>query len=112
MEVVDRALTKEELLNLQKVYGDYVKLTVDLEKDWVVVGGELHADGEKILLEKESKQDNIWGGGINFESKQVDTTAVLNLRPRLKNDSLEILDTQRREQFIQVVRKYFANLWL
>jgi len=111
VEFVDRVLTKEELLNLQKGYGDYVKLTTDLEKEWVVVGSELHADGEKILLEKGSKQDNIWGGGINFESKQVDTTAVLNLRPRLKNDSLEILDTERREKFIRIVKKYFANLW-
>ena len=111
MEFIDGVLTKEEILKLQKVYGDYVKLTVDLEKEGVVVGSELHADGEKILLERGGRQDNIWGGGINFESKQVDTTAVLNLRPRLGNDSLEILDSQRRERFIRVVKKYFANLW-
>jgi len=112
VEFVDKVLTKEEILELQKVYGDYVKLTVDLEKGWAVVGSVLHADGEKILLEKGGKQDNIWGGGISFESKQVDTTAVLNLRPRLKNDSLEILDNQRREEFIRIAKKYFANLWL
>lgn len=111
MEFIDRILTKEEILKLQKVYGDYIKTTVDLEKEWVVAGGELHADGEKILLGRGCKQDDIWGGGVNFESKQLDTTAVLNLRPRLKNDSLEILDTRRREKFIQVVRKYFDNLW-
>ena len=111
MEFVDKILTKDEIVNLQKVYGDYVKLTIDLKKEWLVAGSALHADGEKVLLERGGKQDDIWGGGINFESKQVDTTAVLNLRPRLKNDSLEILDTQRREKFIQVVRKYFDNLW-
>ena len=112
MEFIDKILTKDEIVNLQKVYGDYVKLTIDLEKEWLVVGSALHADGEKVLLERGGKQDNIWGGGIDVESKQVDTTAVLNLRPRLGNDSLEILDTQRREKFIQVVKKYFANLWL
>jgi len=112
VEFIGRTLTKEDILKLQKTYGDYVKLTIDLENEWVVAGGELHADGEKILLERESGQDNIWGGGIDFESKQVDTTAVLNLRPRLDNDSLEILDNQRRERFIQVVKKYFAKLWL
>ena len=111
MEFIDKALTREEIIELQEVYGDYVKLTIDLEKEWVVAGGELHADGEKILLERGGGQDDIWGGGINFESKQVDTTAVLNLRPRLKNDSLEILDNQRREKFIQIVKKYFVDLW-
>ncbi len=111
MEFVDRVLAREEILKLQKVYGGYVKLTVDLEKEWVVAGGKLHADGEKILLERGGRQDNIWGGGINFENKQIDTTAVLNLRPRLENNSLEILDNQRREKFIQIVKKYFVNLW-
>lgn len=66
MEFIDRILTKEEILKLQKVYGDYIKLTVDLEKERMVAGGELHADGEKILLEREGKQDDVWGGGINL----------------------------------------------
>jgi len=112
MEFVDKILTKDEIVNLQKVYGDYVKLTIDLEKEWLVAGSALHADGEKVLLERGGGQDNIWGGGINFESKQIDATAVLNLRPRLKNNSLEILDAQRREKFIGIVKKYFAKLWL
>ncbi len=111
MEFIDRALTKEEILELQKTHGDHVKLTVDLEREWVVAGGELHTDGERVLLEKGSRQDDVWGGGISFESKQVDTTAVLNLRPRLNNDSLEILDNRRREEFIRIVRRYFDSLW-
>ena len=66
MEFIDRILTKEEILKLQKVHGDYVKLTVDLEKERMVAGGELHADGEKVLLERGGGQDDIWGGGINL----------------------------------------------
>jgi hypothetical protein len=111
MEFVDRILTKEEVLELQKTYGDYVKLTVDLENEWLVVGGELHADGERVLLEKGSRQNDIWGGGVNLKDGKIDTTAVLNLRPRLGNDSLEILDSQRREKFIRIVKGFFANLW-
>lgn len=111
MEFIDKSLTKEEILKLQKDYGSYIKLTLDLENQWIIAGGELHADGEKILLEKGSKQDDIWGGGMNLENKQIDTTAVLNIRPRLNNDNLEILDSKRREKFIQIVKKYFRRLW-
>ena len=111
MEFIDRPLAKEEILKIQKDYGNYVKLTVDIEKEWVIVGGELHADGEKILLEKGSRQNDIWGGGINLEDKQIDTTAVLNIRPRLNNDNLEILDSARREKFIKIIKKYFRKLW-
>jgi hypothetical protein len=111
VKLIDKKLTKEEITGLRKKYGDYIKLTIDVENEWVVVGGELHADGEKILLERGSRQDNIWGGGINFTDKIIDTTAVLNIRPRLNNDNLEILDAEIRKKFHAIVTEYFAILW-
>lgn len=67
---------------------------------------------ECLLLRKYLNfADNIWGGGIDLEGRQIDATAVLNLRPRLNNDNLEILDSQRRGRFIQIVKDFFQNLW-
>jgi len=111
MEFIDKKLTETGILGLRKKYRDYVKVTIDVENEWVVAGGELHADAEKMLLEKGSKQDNIWGGGINFLNKQIDTTAVLNIRPRLGNDNLEILDSETRKKFHDIIKKYFEELW-
>ena len=111
MDFIDKKLTKKEISSLQKKYGDYAKLTVDVENTWVIAGGELHADGEKILLGKGSKQDDIWGGGINLFDKQIDTTAVLNIRPLLDNDNLEILDPEVRKKFHGIIKKYFEELW-
>jgi len=108
MDFIDKILTKDEILNLRKKYGDYIKLTIDVGNQWIIAGGELHADGEKILLEKGSSQDNVWGGGINLADSQVDTTAVLNIRPRLGNDNLEILDSEIRGKFTAIVKKYFG----
>jgi len=99
-------------MDLRHGNGDYLKLTVDIENEWLVAGGELHADAEKFLLDKGSNQDNIWGGGINLKDRQIDTTAVLNLRPRMNNDNLEILDHQRRGKFIKIVKKLFKNYGL
>lgn len=111
MDLIDKKLTKSEVRNLRKKYHDYIKLTVDVKNEWVMVGGELHADGEKILLEKGSKQNNIWGGGINLVDYQIDTTAVLNIRPRSNNDSMEILDPEIRKKFHDIIKKYFKELW-
>ncbi len=111
MEFINKKLSKTDISNLRKKYGDYVKVTVDVEKEWVIAGGELHADGEKTLLGKGCKQDNIWGGGINMVDKQIDTTAVLNIRPRLGNDNLEILDSAIRKKFHDIIRNYFEELW-
>lgn len=109
MRFFELPLTFAEIKRLQDRWGNYLKVTVDIKKNWVVAGGELHADGEKVLLEKGSRQDDIWGGGISISSKQIDTTAVLNLRPRLDNDNLEILDLKRREKFLKIVKSFFGN---
>jgi len=110
MELIQAPLTAKMIKTLKIKHGNYVKVTADIVNQVLVVGTELHADGEKILLENGGKQDDIWGGGINFSSKEIDTTAVLNLRPRLNNSSLEILDPNRRKMFIKLVGKIFINL--
>lgn len=110
MKYINSVLPVEEVEDLRKEYGDYVKITVDLENGQLVAGCELHADGEKILLESGAKQDDIWGGGVNFVTKEIDTTAVLNLRPGLDNNSLEIINPDRRNKFLTVAQKIFANL--
>lgn len=104
-------LAAEEIRNLKEQFGPYVKVTADIDKGWVVVGGELHADGEKLLLDKGSQQDNIWGGGVDLENRLVDATAVLNLRPKLGNESLEIIDPARRKAFISLIKNFFSELW-
>lgn len=110
MEYLSKQLTKEELHEFEKKYFPYTKITVDIENNHLVIGCELHADGEPILIEHGADTDNIWGGGINFVTKDFDTTAVLNLRPRLGNASMELLDTTRREKFFKVARYIFAEL--
>lgn len=111
MIIVDKILTKFELEQIKNEFGNYSKITADIKNKWLIVGCELHADGEKLLLEKGSLSDNIWGGGINLRDKIIDTTAVLNLRPRLSNDSMEILDPQKHGEFINCVKEYFSELW-
>lgn len=111
MDFIDKKLSKKEILDCQEKYGDYIKLTIDTEKGWIVSGCVLHADGEKILLGKGSKQADIWGGGINFLDKQIDTTAVLNIRPSQNNDSMEILDSEARSKFVGIAKDYFSLLW-
>lgn len=110
MELISKPLSKAQIAQIRQKYGDYVKLTADLVKEQLVLGIELHADGEKILLENGSQQDNIWGGGMNLKDKLIDTTAILNLRPRLNNDSMEILDPEKREKYIKIVKKLFDDL--
>lgn len=60
MKYVNTILSAKEISELQKEFGDYTKITVDIEREKLVIGCQLHADGEKILLEKGAKQDDIY----------------------------------------------------
>jgi len=111
MKFIDKLLSKKDIKDIKKEFGNYVKITADLENKWIVVGPELHADAEETFFEKGSKQDDIWGGGIDLVDKIIDTTAVLNIRPRMSNDSMELLDPVRREKYVSIVKKYFEKLW-
>lgn len=110
MKFFNKPISKREIKELSKKHGDYIKVTVDLDSGWLVAGCQLHTDGEKILLEKGSHQDNIWGGGVSLKTKEIDASAVLNLRPRLDNFTLELIDPQKRERLIKIVRKIFKEL--
>jgi len=112
MKIIKTPLTKSEIAGLKAQQGSYLKLTIDLEKEIGVAGCILHADGEAILLREGSQQRNIWGGGIDLESRTIDTTAILNLRPNLDNNSLDIIDGEKRQSFINIIKKLFEQLWL
>ncbi len=53
VELIKGPLIERKISDLKQRYGDYFKLTVDLENQMLVAGVELHADGEAILLKEE-----------------------------------------------------------
>jgi YHS domain-containing protein len=49
----------------------YIKLAVDVERTTPARGGEYHADGEEVLLEDGSLQEDIWGADWYPEHRKV-----------------------------------------
>lgn len=106
--IVKDKVSKEDFEKAKEDYQTYIKITIDLENKIVALGGEYHADAEKLLLAKGSKQKDVWGGGVNLETKQIETNAIINLRPG-KNDSPEILDGKTRKKFIKIAKKVLKD---
>jgi hypothetical protein len=105
MIIVNKKLTKEDVKVARENYSEYIKITVDLEKEIVVIGGEYHADAENILVEKfNSKRSNIWGGGYNITLDKFEVNALVNLKPGT-NDSMDILNPETRNHFLKLVEK-------
>lgn len=105
----DSPYTKEEIKKLKEGFGVYIKTVIDLERKVCSAGCDRHFESEKILLELGSDQSDIWGGGIDTESKEVDFNSFINIRPTNNNPSNEILDPKRRKLYDELTGYFFRE---
>jgi len=105
--LVETNITLEDLKTLAKErFGDMVKGVVDLEKNIMALGGDLHADEEAFLLERGSKQENLWGINLYVDMPLPDMLefdSMINIRPRQNNRSRSVEDPKVREQILSLV---------
>lgn len=99
---MDRRIDPEVLARLVQTYfQDMVKYVVDVSREVVAVGGELHADAEQLLLEAGSQQSDLWGANYypgTGEEHCIEYTALINIRPTEGNRGMEIVDEALREK--------------
>lgn len=81
----------------------YIKVVVDVRRKILSAGGEKHVDGEQMLLKDGSKQEDLWGAGLDLETNEMDFDSMINLRPE-QNRSREILDENIRKQVESITR--------
>lgn len=107
MRFVDNKISKNELVQLAKArFGDLVKAVVDIRLGTMVLGGDLHADEEAMLLERGSQQEDLWGINIYVDkplSERIEFDSMINLRPSQNNRSRDVLDPLIREKIVALV---------
>jgi hypothetical protein len=90
----------------QTSYGDMVKGVVDINKKILVLGGDLHADCEDMLLQQGSKQIDLWGFNIypaKNKENRLHYESLINIRPKQGNFQIEIKDEKLRQQIKLVI---------
>ncbi len=103
--------TKTEIQQLCEQFGTYIKTVIDVENKVCSAGCDRHFESEKILLDKESKQGNLWGGGIDLDTKIIDGNSFINIRPGQGNTSNEIQDKHIRDTFEKLMKYFFAVIY-
>ena len=95
------------------MFGNMVKAVVDVEKEIMVVDAGLHSDEESLLLEKESKQENLWGINLypeNFgKDDWIEFDSMINLRPSWGNKSRGVDDPKIQEKIKNIVNRLAAK---
>jgi hypothetical protein len=103
--------TKIDLETLKKIAEDlkgYIKIVVDVRRKILAAGGEKHVDGERLLLEDGSRQEDLWGAGLDLETGEMDFDSLINLRPT-QNRSREILDEEIRKKAASLIESLLKD---
>jgi hypothetical protein len=110
IEIVRDRISIEHLTAIAvRGFGDLVKAVVDVQLAIMAVGGELHADGEAVLLDAGSAQADLWG--INLYPDEHGTSgwlefdSMINVRPRQENRSRSVEDPAVRDQIVSIVER-------
>ncbi len=85
----------------KKWFEDMIKYVVDVKREIIAIGGELHADAEEILIEDGSRQENLWGANFYLWNKypgRIEYTALINIRPSQGNPGMEIMNEDIKEK--------------
>ncbi len=109
IKMVEEAIDIKELIRIgEEGFGDLVKGVVDIEKEIMAIGGELHADEEAILLSSGSKQENLWGINLYPQKKDeefIEFDAVINLKPAQGNRSRGIENPQIQKRIKEIIER-------
>lgn len=106
--IANKQVTPEQIQQMAADYDGYIKFVVDISQKILAGGGERHVEGEQKLLELGSKQDDLWGGGIDLETKEIDYNSMINLRPSQNNPSREVLSDTIRKKIDEIVHSFFG----
>ena len=97
--------TPEQLAQMLSDLDTFIKVVVDVQRGVMTGGGEMHADGERLLLEQGSQQEDLWGANYYPETRELRFEALINIRPRQGNRSMTLQDRELRARTEAVVRR-------
>lgn len=107
IKIIKAPITRKELGEVaEERFGDMVKAVVDIDKGIMAIGGELHADEEQVLLEQDSKQNNVWGINLYVnEPKEswLEFDSMINIRPSQGNRTRGVNDPAIQQKIRKIV---------
>jgi hypothetical protein len=111
---IKEPISKVELLRLaEEGFGDMVKAVVDVRQEIMAVGGELHADEEVELSEREgSTREDTWGINIYpalSGEDMVEFDSMVNLKPAYGNRTRSVEDPATQGKIRAIVSKLIQN---
>ena len=114
IKIVKDSIKRKELIDMARAqFGSLVKAVVDVGKEIMAVGGEMHADEEAVLMEQEnSKRKDTWGINLYPEKsgeELIELDSIINIKPSYNNRSREVENPEIREKIKMIVNKLIVS---
>ena len=114
VEIVREPIDLAHLRDLAEgLFGDLVKVVVDVDRGTMAIGGELHADEEAALLDDGSSQGNLWGVNLyptDFgQTGWLEFDSMINVRPSQGNRTRSVDDPDIQCRISEVVDRLVAE---
>lgn len=106
---ISRAELKEYAAN---TFGDMIKCVADVDKGLMAIDADLHADLERLLLEKGSEQSALWGFNLYPDESSddfIEYDSLINIRSWQGNPSRDVLDQEVRGKIANIVDKFITE---
>lgn len=103
--LIKEKISDRELIKAGEDLDGYVKVVLDIEKEILTAGGVRHVEGEQLLLKQGSQQNNLWGGGLDLETGEIDFDSMINIRVADNNPSREVLSEPIRKRMVEIINK-------
>lgn len=96
--------TKEEIEKVAQDLDGYIKVVIDIKQNILAAGGIRHAEAEQVLIRQGSNQGDLWGGGLDLETGEIDYDSMINIRPNDNNPSREVLSQEIRQRMTELIK--------
>lgn len=104
--IIRQPATPAQIAQMSEAFDEsFIKLAVDVDREILAGGGELHADCETALLEDGSQQQHVWGADWYPLDREVGYESLINIRPNQQNFTLELQNPELRAKIEVIVRQ-------
>lgn len=97
--------TADQIAHMLGDWEVLIKVVVDTRREILSGGGEMHADGEALLLADGSLQEDLWGANWYPASREIRFEALINIRPRQSNRRMRVESDVIRHKMDAVIRR-------
>lgn len=107
MNIIRHAIACDELKKIsEKIADKFIKAVVDVESKSMAIDCEKHVDGQALLLQEGSLEEDLWGITIyphKSAEEWIECYSTINLKPLWGNPSYWVEDKEIQDKIKNIV---------